>query len=56
MKNEGQIFPLWCNTLAWGSIAGLVLVGGTMIGVFAVVTRSPYLTRVDIPHRAARSL
>jgi hypothetical protein len=49
MKNEGQIFPRWCNTLAWGSIAGLVLMGGTMIGLLAVVTRSPYLSRVDIP-------
>jgi hypothetical protein len=49
MKNEGQIFPRWSNTLAWGSIAGLLLMGGAMICVFAVVSRSPYLTRVDIP-------
>ena len=49
MKNEVQIFPRWSNTLAWAGIAGLVLMGGTVVCLLAVVTRSPYLTRVDIP-------
>jgi hypothetical protein len=31
MKNEGQIFPRWSNTLAWGSIAGLLLMGGAFM-------------------------
>ena len=42
-----QIFPPSANTLARASLAGLLLVGGGLVGLLIVLGRSSYVTRAQ---------